>query len=387
MLAERILGGVIGNILVQLGIVSYNQLSQALEVQRKLDAEQIKTVLTPEQQVVIDRICTEKEGSNCAIDVVVKAAGHELQRQGLPALPESLPKGPNLGEVLRMMGVVADERAIELAGAVQAVDRVALLTKALGPQGIKKRELEHAKLVLADAPTVSLDKIDAQPWIDSAPALTREAQATQSLVQLFVDILERAEQRGETLYQQPVVKEAVAAAGALAYLQKKSIADAFGLAGYPDIAKGLHEEIRETRMSDIGEDKPGLLGRLARGITHGLETLGYRKDGSERGFLGGLARGLANRVAHLGYTVSQESAVSRLISGIQAGVDALTAGPMRSNSIDPLMIYGWIEKRAEQAGLNRERVHDILTSYRPDDVPLISQAALGAAQQQALPPR
>lgn len=388
VLAERVAGSVIGNILVQLGIMSIDQLDQVLARQKEIALTQIGQTLSEEQRAVLSRICEDRQ--NCTLDEMIAATNAMLEQAGKDPIGPDAVKGPTLGKVIREeFGYLVDPYEVELGSAVQAVDRTLLLAESIHKDGIDHAKLDAAKLLMNDGPVISLEQMDPQPWINDAPELTRETQAVASMVKMFTNVLEHMEVRGDnTFVQTDIAQDAIRGAKALAYVQKRDVASAFRELGKYDTADLLMEELKNVRVKDIGVERKGLIAKVTRGIVGAMDNVGYRKDGEARKWLvgiGGVARTISRGLEGRGYEVTQEAAVVDVLQGVQHGVHQLSNGAMKSNSIDAEKVYDWVLRKAVQGGLGPKQMREI-AAFAPEDTrisdsPLIEQAGVATPER------
>lgn len=396
---QAIATGLLGEVLIDLGILGANVVDDALRKQWQLTQEELKGALTDPQQEVFDRICSEAP-ELCPIHEVLDKT-NEMLAEETPAsvldgkiMQPKLAKVPRFGEVLRTIESIDSSvyPQIELASALQSVDRTFLLAQSMQKDGFDNNLLERAHQVLKRSPNLTLETVSPtntirdtsnDPYVSQdIRDMTQRAQAISNLTRLFVNTLEMVEKEEQganipaknRLYNHVETQEAIKSAKALAYLQRQEIADHFRDLGKTQVADRLEKELREVRLPDIGEARSGLIPKLMRGITHTLHWMGYRKDGSERGMLGGVARSIEKSLEKYGYEINHQRSAQELVEGIEKGVEHLTtmnpptlAKEVYSNLGNALK---WMTEQATKAGMSAGEVEaftqesqDLKTAY------------------------
>lgn len=302
--------------------------------------------------------------------------GTLLTELGLSAIPKDKAKSDS-SITLEQIKAGIPEEILDLVGAVQAAERTYLLSQVFVGSDFDHKTLAVIETKYSNSDRIGIETLPKEEWLDKVKSpLTKQAQATTSVARLFVDILRRADGLADGVNSSDMrshqeIKDAIRAIGELAYIHKKQVIDAFekqaeksaassdpNVKQYAEkclaVADRLKDDLKTVRISQVGKDKDGMFAALFRGITHGLDWLGYRKDGSERGFLGGIFRSMAKITGGMGYELpdsehGEEKAAEVLMKGIKHGAEAILPELKNTNpNIKSDDIYSWLNKRAEQ---------------------------------------
>lgn len=335
--------------------------------------------------------------------------GEVLVQIGLAAATPSAPSSSNESgaevplqrsqQILLAMGI--SQKMIDLGSALQAADRTQLLYEAFDHDGINQEKLEKVKGLFSSSThkrtlETSIKEIDPHPWIGRSPDLTKQAQATTEVVRLFADIVRYAEETGhKEFYHQPQTQEAIKAIGELAYIHRKEVADQFAIEAknkshgsdtrkkYQTAADMLHKELDSIRISKFARPKETLFGAVFRGISHGLEFLGYRKDGTARSG-GGIFRWMSHNISSWGYDFydgAEQAALKKLVISVKGGIDTLAAAGHENDMIARKDIYDWLAQKAQQIGVGSQAV-GLETPAEDMDAKVLKSAKLTDAEQQ-----
>jgi hypothetical protein len=337
---------VLGELLVSCGILTEKERVLAVGREREFV---INNISEPEKSAFIKACESNPEHTLTAYDLA-KQAKFDPNK-----LPDETPRFTAAAEQLIKEGIITSvnrdqfKTLCELLSALQAIGRAEGIIATFQDKGIAKDKLRAIQETYSSAAAAGLNDLRPEPFIAKSPfKVTKESQAVTGMLKCFVDVAALAMDENPKVCKMPTVKKAVDAAAALQYLLKKELLEELKKTGKaPDAIEDLSKELKEVKLSEIGEKKGFLYNLLCQGVSFVVRTAGLQCWGQ--------------KIADSGYKTDTTSYVESIAKGTRTVIDNVSAAD-GSNSGKPIWYdkaMDWLKDRAEWAGLGKNTAEAI----------------------------